>query len=210
MTFETNAPARDRILVAARACVEENGILGLRLKDVAEKAHVSIPLIHKYFGDRVGLVAEVLGDMYLEHDLDRLQDFANYFNTLPNPTPQDLLPLFAYTQDEWRMKRRWSRMQILAIAAENPQLRKRVAEIQSEINDKIIDFVTEARQKIGFGNEQVSTRALALLVQMYAFGFVMNDTLHEVGASVPNKEILQLMNAWVTPVLTEDSASPLD
>ena len=210
MTLEQPSPARERILLAARETVEENGILGLRLKDIAEKANVSIPLIHKYFGDRVNLVAEVLGEMYLEHDIDRLQNFADYFNALPNPTAEDLLPLFAYTQEDWRMKRRWSRMQILAIAAENPVLRDRVAQVQEQINAHLIGFVQEARNKLGLKNYPVTNRALALLVQMYAFGFVMNDTLDHVGAAVPNEEILELMKAWVMPVFTEESTPPLD
>jgi hypothetical protein len=45
---------------------------------------------------------------------------------------------------------------------------------------------------------------------MYAFGFVMNDTLNHVGAAVPNEEILELMKVWVMPVFTEESSPPLD
>jgi AcrR family transcriptional regulator len=210
VTIEKTFSARERILNAARDTVDENGILGLRLKDIAERANVSIPLIHKYFGDRVNLVAEVLGEMYSNHDLDRLKEFADHFNSLPNPTAEDLLPLFAYVHSDSRVKRRWNRMQILAIAAENPILRARIAVIQADINAHLISFVHEARQKLGFKNELVTNRALALLVQMYASGFVMNDTLGDVGDAVPNREILELMRAWIIPVFTEESSPPLD
>ncbi|MFM8387622.1 MAG: TetR/AcrR family transcriptional regulator, partial [Actinomycetota bacterium] len=54
---------RELILRSARAEIEKNGILGLRVAEVAANAHYSVSIIYRYFGDRDGLIAQVLGDL---------------------------------------------------------------------------------------------------------------------------------------------------
>jgi AcrR family transcriptional regulator len=58
--------SRERILQATRARLKQDGIIGLRVADVAKDAETSITLIYKYYRDRDGLLAQVLGDMYAE------------------------------------------------------------------------------------------------------------------------------------------------
>lgn len=53
----------EAILVSARREIERNGIVGLRVADVATGANVSLTQIYRYFGDRDGLLARVLGDI---------------------------------------------------------------------------------------------------------------------------------------------------
>ncbi|MEY3582449.1 MAG: Bacterial regulatory protein tetR family [Actinomycetota bacterium] len=62
--FNGDPTTRENILASARAEIDQYGIIGLRLSAVAEKAQVSVPLIYKYFEDRDGLLAVVLGDWY--------------------------------------------------------------------------------------------------------------------------------------------------
>ena len=64
--FETNRMA---ILQSARREIESKGILGLRVAEVAKGANTSLTQIYRFFRDRDGLLAQVLGDMYEEfHD----------------------------------------------------------------------------------------------------------------------------------------------
>ena len=58
--------SRERILQATRARIKQDGILGLRVADIANDAETSITLIYKYYRDRDGLLAQVLSDMYSE------------------------------------------------------------------------------------------------------------------------------------------------
>ena len=59
----TGDDPRTLILRSARAEIEKHGILGLRVADVAANAHYSVSIIYRYFGDRDGLLAQVLGDL---------------------------------------------------------------------------------------------------------------------------------------------------
>ena len=54
------------IIESARREIELNGILGLRVADVAAGANYSLTQVYRYFGDRDGLLARVLGDLYEE------------------------------------------------------------------------------------------------------------------------------------------------
>lgn len=58
--------SKESILRSARVEIERNGILGLRVADVAAGANCSITQIYRYFSDRDGLLAQVLGDIYEE------------------------------------------------------------------------------------------------------------------------------------------------
>ena len=77
--------SRERIIAAAKHELHEVGILGLRVQDVAKRANTSVSLIYKYFEDRDGLLAQVLGDM---HD-ERIDMWEQLFShALSDSTPR--------------------------------------------------------------------------------------------------------------------------
>ena len=123
---------RCAILRSAREEIESKGILGLRVADVAEGAHTSITQIYRFFKDRDGLLAQVLGDMYEEfHDravklvVDALPKglpltVEMLVNALPSPTN-------AYSH---RMHEH--RMQIMAASVTNPDLKLRLTKVTED------------------------------------------------------------------------------
>lgn len=126
---EESGDPRELILRSARAEVEKNGILGLRVAEVAANAHYSVSIIYRYFSDRDGLLAQVLGDLY-EEILDRA---ANRLATgLPASGPLTVdqivslapMPSEADTNPDLKL-----RLQILAVAATNPELEARLKSI---------------------------------------------------------------------------------
>ena len=126
---EESGDPRELILRSARAEVEKNGILGLRVAEVAANAHYSVSIIYRYFGDRDGLLAQVLGDLY-EEILDRA---AHRLATgLPASGPLTIdqivslapMPSEADTNPDLKL-----RLQILAVAATNPELEARLKSI---------------------------------------------------------------------------------
>ena len=77
------------ILESARGELAERGILGLRVASVARNAHCSITNIYRYFGDRDGLLARVLGDMYEEITLRAVENFMDQIRQRPVITVSD-------------------------------------------------------------------------------------------------------------------------
>ena len=154
------------------------GILGLRVQDVAAKAKVSVPLIYKYFEDRDGLLAEVLGRMFEEVVLEYVEASEEYFAHLENPTIDDLAAVFARPSEELRRGRRWLRVQIMAASMEIPALRDRLSVVQGYINERTSQFMAMAQERIA-GRVVISPRALAIAVQATGMGLVLNDLVDD-------------------------------
>lgn len=170
--------SRERIVEAARDEVLVKGILGLRVQDVAAKAKVSVPLIYKYFEDRDGLLAEVLGRMFEEIVIEYVEAAEEYFAHLESPTIDDLVAVFARPSDEFRKGRRWLRIQIMAASMEIPALRERLSVVQGHINERSAQFMTVAQERI-WGRIVVPPRALANAIQSLGIGFVLNDLVED-------------------------------
>lgn len=201
----SNVPtSRERIVAAAQDEVEAKGILGLRVQDVAEKARVSVPLIYKYFGDRDGLLAEALGSMFEEFVIDRLDHSEQYFLTLDSPTLDDLVAMLAMPQQDYRRSSRWRRVQILAASVEIPALRERLGIAQTAINDQLIAFMDQVQTKMTGGHKPVSSAALAMLVQTYSLGFILND-LEDAGSRVTDAEFAHFMRTMLSGVFPEST-----
>ncbi len=120
---------RELILASARAEVEKNGILGLRVAEVAANAHYSVSIIYRYFGDRDGLLAQVLGDLY-EEILDRVTLRAATQLPATGPiTIDQVLELAPKPSDAYANPDVKLRLQILAVAVTNPVLESRLKDI---------------------------------------------------------------------------------
>ncbi len=202
--------SRERIIAAARVEVETKGILGLRVQDVAQNAKVSVPLIYKYFIDRDGLLAEVLGEMFEEFVLEQLDASEAYFNALESPTVDDLLAVLALPQQDFRRPRRWQRMQILAASMEIPTLRVRLNLVQNILHDRLTAFMDNAVRRITHAEPAMSTAALAMLVQSYGFGFVLNDLLEEGGGGVTDEQFASLMRSMLNGAMGLQNTPAID
>ncbi len=198
--------SRERIVEAARDEVLSKGILGLRVQDVAAKAKVSVPLIYKYFEDRDGLLAEVLGRMFEEVVLEYVEASEEYFAHLENPTIDDLAAVFARPSEELRRGRRWLRVQIMAASMEIPALRQRLSVVQGYINERTSQFMAMAQQRIA-GRVVISPRALAIAVQATGMGLVLNDLVDD-DDKLSDDEHFEMIRAMLASAITP-AANPV-
>ena len=202
--------SKQRIQFAANAIIDETGIIGLRLQDVADRAEVSVPLIHKYFGDRIGLLAQVLGDKFEENDMMRFQRFDDYFSALEKPTIQDLLVIFAFPLTERSKKRRWTRMQILAASVEIPALRERLSLIQVNTHRVLVEFIDRAQMAINGGEIRASSDALATIVETYSMGAIMTDLHLEAGMYISAEEFRSVIQGMLESAFSPTVSPSLD
>ena len=124
--FNGDPATRELILKCATAEIDAYGIIGLRLSSVAEKAHVSVPLIYKYFEDRDGLLAVVLGDWYEEFVFRYRSMIDGWIDSASTITLEEFAQLSPKPQAGAMQKDREFRLQVLATALENPQLHHRI------------------------------------------------------------------------------------
>ena len=210
MTIDQVLTSRQRIELAAHAIIDEKGILGLRMQDVADRAEVSVPLIHKYFEDRLGLLTQILGDKFEENDFARLQRFDDYFSMLSEPTIRDFVVMFSYPPTDRTKVRRWTRMQILAASVEIPALRKRLAEIQLNTHKVLVEFIDRVQRALNDGEIRASSDALAIIVQTYSMGAIMTDLLTEAELEIPTVDFQGLVQGMLENAFSPASSSSLD
>ena len=210
MTFNQILTSRQRIELAAHAIIDETGIIGLRMQDVADRAEVSVPLIHKYFGDRIGLLTQVLGDKFEENDFARLQRFDDYFSMLAEPTIRDFVVMFSYPPTDRTKVRRWTRMQILAASVEIPALRKRLNEIQLKTHNVLVEFIDRVQRTLNNGEIRASSDALAIVLQTYSMGSIMTDLLSEAELEIPTAAFQGLVQGMLENAFSPASPPSLD
>ena len=141
------------ILDSARRELAVSGILGLRVAEVANGAHCSITNIYRYFGDRDGLLARVLGDMYDEFTRSAIDTYLGHFADRHDLTVQDLADRIPFPTSPEAIRIQAFRLQILAAATENPRLHARLEEISQNRMIRWREGVQFLRERMAPGEE---------------------------------------------------------
>ena len=118
--------SRDAILASARREIERAGILGLRVADVASGANSSITQIYRFFKNRDGLLARVLGDMYDEFTENAVSYYKTQIENVNPLTIDTLVDAIPYQLTPEAMQIQEIRLQILAASTSNEPLRQRL------------------------------------------------------------------------------------
>lgn len=174
----TQVDSRARIIAAAKHELHEVGILGMRVQEVAKLADTSVSLIYKYFEDRDGLLAVVLGDM---HD-ERIDNWEKMFSgALSDTAPrgefsvEDLLTKLPMPNSEYFLALGMDRAQMLAALNSNPKLRERIEQTTQRLFALTLKVVSNADTS---GKENVSfNRMTALAISSLNLIFINNDLL---------------------------------
>jgi AcrR family transcriptional regulator len=171
-----NADSRQLILESARAEIEKNGILGLRVADVAANANYSISVIYRHFGDRDGLLAQVLGDLY-EEILD--QTSKRTADLIPPEGPLTVDQILALAPKpsevhEWSVPR--LRLQVLAVAANNRILEDRLKSIAQRRYAAMLELAEVLKSRLPEGtvfDERVFT--IMIVNQLLYYNTLLGD-----------------------------------
>lgn len=164
------------ILQSARHEIEKNGILGLRVAEVAANANCSITQIYRHFRDRDGLLARILGDIYEEALYQGYETFMARLKKLPVITIEDLVKMLPTPSQYAAMVNQELRLQILAASAKNAPLRLRLEEISQNhlpVWESGLDYI---EQKMSPG-EKFDRRmfTIMLLVQTMYYRTLLGD-----------------------------------
>ena len=178
MTTTETPNARERRIAAAKHELHEVGILGMRVQEVAKLAETSVSLIYKYFEDRDGLLAVVLGDM---HD-ERIDNWEKMFaHALLDDAPrgefsvEDLLSNLPMPNSSYFLALGMDRAQMLAALNSNPKLRERIEQTTQRLFTLTLKVVANADIS---GKENDSfNRVTALVISSLNLIFINNDLL---------------------------------
>lgn len=164
------------ILRSARIEIESQGILGLRVADVAARANCSITQIYRYFTDRDGLLARVLGDIYEESIESAFNSYYNKMKALDVITVDDIVNSLVMPSHYAVLRNQEIRLQILAASATNQELHTRIKEISQAYVpkwDEGLDYI-ESHLEAGVRiDRRVFT--IMLLVQTMYYRTLLGD-----------------------------------
>ena len=167
--------ADERIRACTLAEIEKNGIVGLRVANIAKQAGVSVPLVYKLFGDREQLLATVLSEsietFYLT-DINNIRALVEKSKT--NITIELLLQALPMPSDAFRLKQRKLRVLIFAASYESPKLRKAEGKAQQTIQHATRDLIHLVRERSG-SKVDVDEDVIAFAVQALGFSFSIHD-----------------------------------
>ena len=173
--FNGDPTTRERVLACARAEIDQYGIIGLRLSSVAEKANVSVPLLYKYFEDRDGLLAVVLGDWYEEFVFQYRSMIDNWIDGATQISLEEFAQLSPKPGAGAMQKDREFRLKVLATALENPQLHQRIRHLTNEAHAWGEATMDRAIPKLPKGDRHFDRRFFSLL--LFNTLFVFDDML---------------------------------
>lgn len=123
------------------------------MAEVARGAHCSITNIYRYFGDRDGLLARVLGDMYEEFTEAAIESYLGLFEGRNDVTVEELARAIVLPRSDAAIKMQEFRLQILAASTENPALRARLEDITRKRASAWISGAEELRSRMAPGEE---------------------------------------------------------
>ena len=168
--------SRERILIATRALIKQDGIIGLRVADVAKDAETSITLIYKYHRDRDGLLARVLGDMYSEFRASFHIKIEEWLATKDSLTLEEFVLLMPNPEEETKHARDF-RVQVLATALENPELHKSIKAETEKMYRWMRDTIEANRHKLPVEDQGFDIRFFTVI--MFNIMFVYYDLVDE-------------------------------
>jgi len=180
---EKSEGSKESILWSARKEITANGILGLRVAGVAAGANCSITQIYRYFGDRNGLLARVLGDMYEEILRGSTEAYQARVLAKDVITVDDIVDALPSMFEVGATENQRIRLQILAASVTNEPLRKRLEEITQAESDAWEEGLDEAERRLAPGerfDRRVFTMVLATQLPYYRIlmgekGFTSED-----------------------------------
>jgi AcrR family transcriptional regulator len=164
------------IIDSARREIETNGILGLRVADVAAGAHYSLTQVYRYFGDRDGLLARVLGDLYDEILTRTHEGYMAQMKTLNVITLDDIVNSLPTVSKPQAMLVQEIRLQILATSVKNVELRERIEDISRDMYQRWESGLDYIESKLVPGLE-IDRRVftIMLIVQMMYYRTLLGD-----------------------------------
>jgi AcrR family transcriptional regulator len=124
--------AEQKILSAATEIILDQGIVGLRIRDVAERAAVSISMIYRRFTDRDGLLDATVANFYQARILRLVEQAQELAHREVPATVDDIIDALPMPDNPGSRELTSLMARVPALAMENEIFRQRIKSIVEE------------------------------------------------------------------------------
>lgn len=170
-------PTRDNIVQAAADLMKRNGVMGLHIDDVLESTGLTRGAVYHHFQNVDDLREHAVLATYSEGVDANIRFIRNVLATAK--TFEDfrsgvLQANLLYSENNRLREVRKLRAYALAIAGENGGLAEGLEKEQQRLTDEYVNVITAAQEK-GWVRSVIEPRALAVFIQAYSFGVIVDD-----------------------------------
>jgi AcrR family transcriptional regulator len=168
-------PNLDAVIEASVECLLEHGERGFRIEQIIEKTGISRSSLYLHFTDRDGLVEVASLEIFFREvsgNIDRTIEAMDAVSTVDQARAvvRPLVEAIARQPESTR----WNRVMVLAASHYRSSLERRLAAMQTEINDRL-GASFERWVELGLLVDGVEPREIASFIQANTFGRVIRD-----------------------------------
>ena len=167
---------RERVLTVVVDQLEEGGEAAVRIDEVRDRSGVSIGSIYHHFGDRDGLIAAAQLRRFAHYAEAEIAALSVIVERAANIDEfrRAVRQLTRHTASGVRVAQRWGRVGVLASSVGRSDLTAEVRAVQTRLTDEFQAHVAQGQSR-GFFRSDLDARAIALFIEAYSLGHVLND-----------------------------------
>jgi AcrR family transcriptional regulator len=173
-------PTKVRLTEVTEALIDEHGSQGFTVEQLLETSNISKGSLYHHFEDFHDVImnAQVLRFVkYVNEDIEALT--GALLSVTSREDMFDRLDLISRTShDDSRSSRRSNRIEILASSRHSDKMRQALGPAQALLTSSIADLTREMQLK-GFIRDDLDPAAVAVFIQAYSLGLVVNDVSSE-------------------------------
>ena len=171
-----NHPTRQRLLTAVVDMMETTPPEDIHSEYVLQETGISRGSLYHHYEDFTELLEDAMlyrfsagveaSTAAMENIVATARDKAEFFSLLEGVTRA--------TQARKRADVRFDRARMLAMAQHNERFRLKLSEVQARLTDALTECIAQAQDK-GWANPDVQARTLAVFIQAYTLGRLVDD-----------------------------------
>lgn len=192
-------PTKQKLIDTALELLKEHPAADITSEQVLQISGISSGSLYHHFRDFPDLIDHALVARFAKY-VDRSIELIT--NALVSSRTKEeyraaIHGVTVATQGEGALQIRSDRVEIMAQAVRRPALRELLAEEQQRLTGALADLVRESQHR-GWAKETVDPNTVAVFIQAYTVGFLVNDlsTQH-----VPDATWIAFIDAVVDAVL---------
>ena len=169
-------PTKNALIEATRELLGNSARKEISSDQILIKSGISKGSLNHHFEDLEELIEAALILRYTEWVDASIGAITQVIRSVKSPDDvyKSLVEITKQTQDPARRSDRLFRAEVIGAAASSPRLAKNLAAEQQRLTDALADLVRETQEK-GFFHKTIDPHVLAVFIQAYTFGKVVDD-----------------------------------
>ena len=175
-----NHPTRQRLLDAVVDMMETTPPEDIHSEYVLMETGISRGSLYHHYEDFTELLEDAMLFRFSEGVEESTRAIGNAIATAKSRDElfSTLKEVTRATQARKRSDIRFDRARMLAMAQHNERFREKLGQVQDRLTDALTDCIAQAQAK-GWANQEVQARTLAVFIQAYTLGKVVDDVSRE-------------------------------